>query len=320
MANNPYTYESITLYSTRAILTEQPINRNKPIKTGFEIVKANKKYTLSEGAKKAIKKKIEAWTDTSFTYQKSWYRDTIYRLFFITLTLPSTQIHCDCTINKEALQPFLKELTRMFGGTYFWVTERQKNGNIHYHIIYDRAVSAQRIRSLWNNSINRLGYVNRYQQKMQSKYSTGYYFDPSIKADNSTQFRRYTYGQATNWTSPNSTDNKQIKDPKKVSGYIAKYVSKSDSIFCGRIYGNSEHSDYIKPYSSQLTEDIEQILKDSYKDRIISEHCSILKHNHLEAIIRKVPEVDSHYRSILNKLRAKEPIIKRDKQGRIIKA
>lgn len=82
---------------------------------------------------------------------------------FLTVTLPSDQIHTDAVINRACLQPFLQVLKRHHGiEQYFWRAEAQENGRIHFHILTDRYIDKQDLQIAWNKCVNALGYVDRY--------------------------------------------------------------------------------------------------------------------------------------------------------------
>lgn len=135
-----------------------------------------------------------------------------FRVNFITLTLPSTQIHTDQQIKKECLNQFLTEMRRKMGGVkYFWRAEKQTNGNIHFHLLTDKFYHWRDIRQDWNRIIGKLGYVDRFQS---------------------------LHGHRD----PNSTDVHAIKKIKNLGAYLSKYCTKQSgtSIITGRNYGVSQ--------------------------------------------------------------------------------
>ena len=79
-------------------------------------------------------------------YQKSKvYQNPVqYKLTFITLTLPSKQIHSDNEIKSKCLNQFLIELKKNHSvSRYIWKAEKQENNNIHFHIIADKFIKWQ---------------------------------------------------------------------------------------------------------------------------------------------------------------------------------
>lgn len=111
---------------------------------------------------------------------------------FVTLTLPAKQRHTDYEL-KELLGQFLKwvqgERTELKNGqfkgqlkgfgveTYLWRAEVQKNGNIHFHVLLDRFVPWERIRSKWNSLLDNLGYIQDYAQNQREKHQNGFQID-----------------------------------------------------------------------------------------------------------------------------------------------
>jgi len=110
---------------------------------------------------------------------------------FVTLTLPSTQLHTDNDIKEKVLKPFIKWLTadssevykkgpkkgqkKGFGvSVYFWRAEPQKNTRIHFHIICDKYVPWEAIRAKWNQCCEILGYVSRYAIVQKSIFKNGF--------------------------------------------------------------------------------------------------------------------------------------------------
>lgn len=120
-----------------------------------------------------------------------------WRVNFITLTLSSRQIHPDGIIKAELLNQFLTEIRQKYGcKNYLWRAESQANGNIHFHVITDVFIPWRNLRSNWNRIQNKLGYVDRFEQK---------------------------FGH----NDPNSTDIHSVKKIRNLSAYLAKYCGKN---------------------------------------------------------------------------------------------
>ena len=152
-----------------------------------------------------------------------------FRTGFITLKLPSKQVHTHSEITKRSLNNFLTLLrTQCNVKNYVWRAELQKNGNLHYHILIDRYVHHRVVRDFWNQSIEILGYVRNYKEKF-SKLSFSEYL--KLRNDQgSTDYKKiksaYYRGKATNWESPNSTDVHSLRKVENAAAYVAKYMSK----------------------------------------------------------------------------------------------
>ncbi|MER0438969.1 hypothetical protein [Emticicia sp. W12TSBA100-4] len=147
---------------------------------------------LSPNTKREIKKRLDNWLtaiseNVDFkNAPKSMNRNQVYPTF-VTLTLPSKQVHKDTTIKDRCFLPFVEwlcnqsqELDRKGNlkgcgvNGYFWRAESTKGGNIHFHLIIDRFVNWDRLRKKWNQFIERLGYVTRYKNRMQAIYADGF--------------------------------------------------------------------------------------------------------------------------------------------------
>ena len=150
---------------------------------------------------------------------------------FITLTLPSKQIHDDNTIKKECLNQILIELKQRHKvKNYLWRAEKQKNGNIHFHIIVDKFVNWNELRNRWNRIINKLGYVDRYQANQKAFHSTGFRFRSELEKDwtYERQLKAYQEGARHDFRNPNSTDVHGIKKINNLKNYVTKYMTKNE--------------------------------------------------------------------------------------------
>lgn len=110
---------------------------------------------------------------------------------FITLTMPSKQMHHDNFIKENCLRPFIDWLTSektyitrkgkskgLQQGcgvkAYVWRAESQENGNIHFHLIVDRYIDKDQIRWRWNAICERFGYITRYRYTQEYRYRNGF--------------------------------------------------------------------------------------------------------------------------------------------------
>jgi hypothetical protein len=117
-----------------------------------------------------------------------------FKLNFITLTLPSKQIHTDTEIAHLILKPFIRWWREKNPNLlYIWKAEVQDNGNIHYHLTTNSFIHWRTLRKQWNRRCEALGYVSR-----------------STSSD------------------PNSTDVHAVKNIKNISAYLSAYVTKKD--------------------------------------------------------------------------------------------
>ena len=191
-----------------------------------------------------------------------------FRLNFITLTLSSEQIHSDQEIKHHLLNQFLIELPKKWNvRSYIWRAEKQKNGNIHFHIITDKFIPWLELRNSWNRIQQKLGYVTRYRSNRLKFYSAGFKMinEGGRTRSRNVQLRAYKYGLRTGWQSPNSTDVHAIKKINNIRAYFIKYLTKSDADhdLAGRLWGCSTNLTHlaggITLLDSSVQEDLEKI-------------------------------------------------------------
>lgn len=125
-----------------------------------------------------------------------------FKVNFITLTLPSPQQHTDEEIKQVCLKNFLDRMAKTHGlNNYIWRAEAQANGNIHFHLTTDTYIHYNTIRKVWNDCVELLGYVSRYEEKWHNR-------------------------------NPNSTDVHAVKHVKNLAAYLSKYISKHREFTC----------------------------------------------------------------------------------------
>lgn len=191
---------------------------------------------LSDIAKRKLKRAIDYML---FISQEKKARNLItgkqikFKVNFVTLTLCSAQIHSDKEITNLLLNQFLIEMKTKFKlKNYIYRAEKQKNGNIHYHILMDIFVWFTDIRDIWNRIQNKLGYVDRYSEEQRNWHKSG--FKPRPELYNmwplEQQKKAYKQGLKSNFTRPNSTDIHSLKKIRNVRAYLLKYMSKEETI------------------------------------------------------------------------------------------
>ncbi len=189
---------------------------------------------ISKKAAKRIRLAIE-WllyvTDEKTFFSEKHRRNFKFKINFVTLTLSSAQIHSDNEIKKELLNQFLIEARKKWKVEhYLWRAESQKNGNIHFHILMDKFVPWEDLRSTWNRIQNKLGYIDRYSTAMRKKHEGGFRFDTrySNRWSYQQQHRAYKKAIKEDWHNPNSTDVHAINKIRNIAAYIAKYCTKNE--------------------------------------------------------------------------------------------
>lgn len=172
-----------------------------------------------------------------------------FKIMFVTLTLSSTQMHSDFEIKEKLLNQFLIEIRKKWNcHKYLWRAESQKNGNIHFHIIFDKFVPWQWIKHIWNRIQNKLGYVDKFAKNQHEKFRAGFFYDKHnrYKRTYKQQLKSYKEGISGNWYKPNSTDVHSIKKIKNISSYLAKYCTKNDENLQKPEISNTENQYYKK--------------------------------------------------------------------------
>lgn len=215
--------------------------------------------SFSTGAKKLLMQTLTNWTMTQEVAhnQLSLLNSTpLTHHSFVTLTLPYTQMHCDKVIKRECLNNFLIYIKRAHNASnYLWKAEVQRNGNIHFHILFDKYIPWREVRNIWNRSVNRLGYVDWFCTENDS-------------------------------LDPNSTDIHSLKKVKNIRSYIAKYVSKQieGRNICGHAWGRSENLSKLKPLvihnDWEATQWLKNLKRENRNTVYSNEHVGITKFDH----------------------------------------
>lgn len=129
--------------------------------------KSNKATTtLSKKAIQRLRIALELLGSAAQT-KRIWWKDeqryVSFKLSFITLTLPSSQIHSDTEIVHKILKPFLRWWRDKNPSLlYVWKAETQDNGNLHFHLTTNAFIHWRTLRKKWNQCTNALGYIDRY--------------------------------------------------------------------------------------------------------------------------------------------------------------
>ena len=300
VAVNP---DCITVYNQ--IYWHRPPARHERLKNLGE---TDKKHhgKVSSHARRKIGKAIEY---TLFMANDKVLPDTAsgraykFRIAFITLTLPSSQVHTDNQIKDQCLNQLLVELRKRYRvKNYVWRAEKQKNGNIHFHLLVDKFIPWSELRDRWNRIVNKLGYVDRYRDEMRRFHSEGFKAREELLAnwDYKAQVKAYQKGKANDWNSPNSTDIHAVHKVRDIKNYVSKYATKDEQYgeVTGRMWGCSESLSQIKggqiEVDSQIFDELTKIV-DEGKARVYQgEHFSVIyiniqkvQHMHCDALFQR---------------------------------
>ena len=204
---------------------------------------------LSKSAERLILERLTAWFNVCDEYNKLPVKTRGYhfkKLVFVTLTLSQKQSMSDKDVKAKLLDMFLDRLSEDYGKCeYFWRAEKQKNGNIHFHLVLDVYIDKYVLRDRWNAVQDYYGLLDKFERKYHHK-------------------------------NPNSTDIRLINAKSGGIGYISKYVQKQkdEVVVDGRLYSFSKGLLHLK---------IPMVIIDSYvnyfidKCKLMFEHTVIQK-------------------------------------------
>ena len=110
---------------------------------------------ITQQTRKKIRKILHCWLfpiHSPHLREQASHHPKRPLITFVTLTLVAKQMHDDNWVKRNMLNTFLQWLRDSEGiENYLWRAEKQKNGNIHFHILIDRAISWRSIRTEWNS-------------------------------------------------------------------------------------------------------------------------------------------------------------------------
>lgn len=256
-----YNYSNSGLYPCRYLRT----SHTKDDQPRTSLANLTKGYT-TKGISKATSRKIRlhslalAYTANNVRVRNSKGEYVQHLCTFITLTLPSTQHHTDQEITKKVLGAFF-EKCRKIGvlANYVWRAEKQKNGNIHYHVITDTYIYFAQVRRLWLLSLERLGYVSAYRRKF-GRMSLQEYAKQSFNQGKEWNSICATYAKNVRekWSSPPCVHTSPLQAVGEVAKYISKYISKTDEDNDNFVKGRCwAASDNVRKVAKALSKDEE---------------------------------------------------------------
>lgn len=208
---------------------------------------------LSDSAKKKIKNIINTWITAYMVKYKNENKSHLNvnnDIKFITLTLSQKQFTNDKEIKRNMLNNFLQRLKKNHKmKNYLWISETQKNGNLHFHIITDIYISHVQLRKYWNSIQQKHGYTQNYYKKYKNH-------------------------------NPNSTDIHALKKIKNIVAYLTKETTKGQQSrkMDGKIWSCNKELLNLKSFEvvadSTLIDVVDNILKQKhskvYKDNFFS--------------------------------------------------
>jgi hypothetical protein len=210
--------------------------RHQPGRSPLKNLKGKATYDglMSPGARKRLRRAIQimcAIAEPKSVYNQKTGKHFKFKVNFITLTLPCPQGSIpDKEIKSKVLDVWLKAAKRRFKlRSYIWRAERQGNGNLHFHIVSDTYIPYDQLRDTWNDRLNALGFIDRFEAKHGHRH-------------------------------PNSTDVHAIKQVKNLTAYFSKYMAKGEKVYEDLIAQPPSQAKAIKPVKVSKTLKFKRIL------------------------------------------------------------
>lgn len=194
------------------------------------------------------------------------------RLVFLTLTLPSEQQHSDKEIKRKCLNDFLTRMRYDYDNFYYlWVAETQDNGNIHFHLILDVYIDKDKVRKIWNECTETLGYVTEFEKKHGHR-------------------------------NPPSTFIEAVHDPEALKYYLTKYITKAQSVrkIDGRVWGCSKVLTELKALCLLIDNEVDNEItnyKQEVKPRLkFEEYYTLMDILNLHIFFSKCPRIKTEFK------------------------
>jgi hypothetical protein len=287
--------------------------------------------TLSRKSISGIKNSIYAllWLADCKTFLDDYIVTSTYRkISFMTLTLCSPQHHPDTFIKSEMLNQFFTELRNFFPDLmYVWRSEKQKNGNVHFHVLMNKYYKADHLTRQWNRILDKHDYVKHYTEKFSHLRFDEYrqYIEQHYTRSYEEIQKSYKNGCINKWKNPPSTQIQSLQSVGNISGYISKEMTKENQIsqdgmslnkwefpVSGKNWSCSELLSAKSYFSDQIPNDINQELQQlqhKCNDKMFQNdyitHFSISPDEFLRL---KLPRLHAFYQNFL-----KAPVYKKSK-------
>ena len=155
----------------------------------------------------------------------------LHQLSFVTLTISDTGELLDpVTAYKKLLSPFISWLRKTKEvNTYLWRYERQKNGQIHYHLTLPNFIHYKEIREKWNKLQAKAGIIAKYRENQKAWHQDGFRLREDLLEEwpEDRQRAAYERGVKNDWSDPNSTDVHKVYKIKDLAAYLSKEFGKT---------------------------------------------------------------------------------------------
>lgn len=190
---------------TGEVMKNPRLNTEAFIENQKNLLDNESKGKLSRKAVQGLRNSIN-WLCISakkkFVYDKKKDKTFFFKVNFVTLTLPDTEKPIgSAELQKNLLNPFLTYMRKYYDlNNYVWRLEFQANGKLHVHLTTDSFLHLKAIRETWNRLLDENGYLKQFYAVHKHK-------------------------------NPNSTDVHATKKIKNMAAYLAKYMSKKNSVY-----------------------------------------------------------------------------------------
>lgn len=181
---------------------DRPLKEDNDHSNKFTTDGHGKQYTgqLTSFSKRKLKRAIQLLVASAKEKEAKNFKtgNTFkFKVNFVTLTLPAPQGNItDKDLKKGALDPWIKRMRRKYKlNNYVWRAERQKNGNLHFHMITDTYIRFDYIRNDWNDCLKKFGFIKVFKKKWGHE-------------------------------NPNSTDVHAVWKVRNLTQYFIKYMTK----------------------------------------------------------------------------------------------
>ncbi len=240
---------------------------------------------ITKGSAKRLRKAINILISLSEWKTATHFKSGIefqFKINFITLTLPSPQGNVtDKDLKSSCLQPWLKYWRRKTKGmSYVWRAERQKNGNLHFHICTDRYIYYKDIRDTWNRNIARFGFIDQFERNHGHR-------------------------------DPNSTDVHSINKIEDLAGYLVKYMAKLDPAeqkIEGKVWDSSANikkANYCTTViDTSISQELRQLTSNQSNRQFKADRCTGLFVKSKDFEKQLPPALSNTYQHYLKELRA----------------
>ena len=213
--------------------------------------------TVTKGAMKRITRVVNIlclYSTEKWIWNEVTQTQVKHKLSFITLTVTEND---KMLTAREAydtlLEPFLKWATRTKGvKAFIWKAEKQKRGQIHYHITTPSFLNWREIRTKWNRLQAQAGLLDSFAAKHKH-------------AD------------------PNSTDVHEVYKVNDLTSYLIKYLSKNDPTdegTTGKIWDASLNLKTAQLPNYDMINDQDEMLRIAQENNItkttVRDHCTIV--------------------------------------------